>query len=174
MYVWLLKTSITTRCRIEGVRTNRRARRRAWEAEACTETPVKILLEKVKMLTHYWGREIKVSIRGITCKQATSFHASPLWKSCWHPRGLLFRNSWPPTVLPFSKPSWILTERRRCTEYSFGKPVSVVLWDSTTVGVSKAEVCTHKQNTPWQGKLYFCEHRSWLCCSNKGTCGPWY
>ena len=112
MYVWLLKTSITTRCRIEGVRTNRRARRRAWEAEACTETPVKILLEKVKMLTHYWGREIKVSIRGITCKQATSFRASPLWKSCRHPRGLLFRNSWPPTVLPFSKPSWTLTERK--------------------------------------------------------------
>ena len=48
MYVCMLKTSITTRCRIDGVRTNRRARRRAWEAEACTETPVKILLEKVK------------------------------------------------------------------------------------------------------------------------------
>ena len=41
---------------------------------------------------------------------------------------------------------------RRCTEYSFGKPVSVVLWDSTTVGVSKAEV--HTSKTP-RGKGNF-------------------
>lgn len=103
-----------TRWKNDGVKTERRAKSRAWNAEALTAVPVIILLQNydeaiLKGSNQVWFLDLVLDLYRVlerlvlTCTPATSSRASHLWRSGKHQHGPLIRISWSPLSQPFSE-----------------------------------------------------------------------